>query len=79
MSDGKVKRWWSRAWIWWLTLLVFYALSIGPAYLLAFKDGYPPPGASSNFLRFYTPIIWLCRKSEAVDRVVDRYLRLFGG
>jgi hypothetical protein len=78
MSD-EPKRWWSRAWIWWLALLVIYALSIGPVYLLTFKDGDPPPGVSKNIKRLYTPIRWLRRKSETADRVVDRYMHLWGG
>jgi hypothetical protein len=65
-----------RAWIWWATaLLVMYPLSMGPAYWAVSRFG--NGDAIPSYLAFYSPIIWACRRSTVLEKIVTRYGRLW--
>jgi|HubBroStandDraft_6_1064221.scaffolds.fasta_scaffold1053099_1 hypothetical protein len=73
MSDAPKKR--LRAWIGWalVSILALYFLSAGPAFRL-WSDGY----IGSRIVNgVYAPLDWAYDHSTAVQRITDRYMRIW--
>jgi hypothetical protein len=69
-----VRTWRMPHWLFWIALLVFYALSIGPVMKLNRLTGYPgfPPDEFIN--AFYAPIFYLMDHSKPVGGFYLFYL-----